>query len=96
MSCANHGFVPIYGSRLWDGLACARDVVLATSDGLLRVIGDRHYATDVLTGAAIGFGFGYGMPTLLHYAARSPRSLAGWTLSPMVGPRTGLLLAGSF
>jgi membrane-associated phospholipid phosphatase len=96
VSCANHGFVPIYGSRLWDGLACARDVVLATSDGLLRVIGDRHYATDVLTGAAIGFGFGYGMPTLLHYAARSPRSLAGWTLSPMVGPRTGLLLAGSF
>jgi membrane-associated phospholipid phosphatase len=66
VSCANHGFDPIYGSRLWDELACARDVVLATSDGLLRIIGDRHYATDVLAGAPIGFGFGYGMPTLLH------------------------------
>jgi membrane-associated phospholipid phosphatase len=96
VSCANHGFVSMYGSRLWDGLACARDVVLATGDGLLRIVGDRHYATDVLAGAAIGFGFGYGMPTLLHYAVARPRSSASWTLSPMVGPRTGVLLVGSF
>jgi membrane-associated phospholipid phosphatase len=95
-SCANHSFVPIYGSRLWDRLACARDVVLAASDGLLRIIGDRHYATDVLAGAAIGFSFGYGMPTLLHYGVVGPRSSANWVLSPMVGPRTGLVLVGSF
>jgi membrane-associated phospholipid phosphatase len=98
VSCANHGFVPLYGSRLWDGLACARDVVLATADGLLRIIGDRHYATDVLAGAAIGWSFGYGMPTLLHYgvSAAGRPSPTSWTLSPMLGPRAGLSLAGSF
>jgi membrane-associated phospholipid phosphatase len=97
VSCANHGFVSIYGSRFWDGLACARDVVLAASDGVLRIIGDRHYATDVLAGAAIGFSFGYGMPTLLHYAARSSsRPPIGWTLSPMTGARSGVVLSGRF
>jgi membrane-associated phospholipid phosphatase len=95
VSCANHGFVPIYGSAVWDKLACARDVVLATGDGVLRIVGDRHYATDVLAGAAIGFGFGFGMPTLLHYGVRQ-HSSASWTLSPMLGSRTGLVFAGSF
>jgi hypothetical protein len=88
-------FVPLYGSALWDKLACARDIVLATSDGLLRIVGDRHYATDVLAGAAIGFGFGYGMPTILHYGVRQSSS-ASWMLSPMLGSRTGLVFAGSF
>jgi membrane-associated phospholipid phosphatase len=71
---------------------------LATSDGLLRIVGDRHYATDVLAGAAIGFGFGYGMPTLLHYGVTRPGSLSSsdWVLSPMVGSRTGLVFGGSF
>jgi membrane-associated phospholipid phosphatase len=96
VSCANHAFVPIYGSRAWDGLACVRDVVLATGDGVLRIMGDRHYATDVLAGAAIGFGFGLGMPTLLHYAARRPASSGEWTVSPMVGPRTGVTLRATF
>jgi len=81
---------------LWDRLACARDVFLATADGILRIVGDRHYATDVLTGAAIGFSFGYGMPTLLHYGVSRAPSSASWTVSPMVGPRAGLMLVGSF
>jgi membrane-associated phospholipid phosphatase len=70
-------------------------VVLATADGVLRIMGDRHYATDVLTGAAIGFGFGYGVPTLLHYVARVPSSTA-WTLTPVAGSELGVALVGSF
>jgi membrane-associated phospholipid phosphatase len=95
LSCANHRFVPLYGSVVWDGVACARDVALATADGVLRIMGDRHYATDVLTGAAIGFGFGYGVPTLLHYAARV-RSSTAWTLTPVAGAQLGMALVGSF
>ncbi len=95
-SCANHQYVPIYGSRLTDSLACARDLTMATADGLLRIMGDRHYATDVLAGAAIGFAFGYGVPTLLHYRASRAPSLATWTVSPMMGRQPGLALVGSF
>jgi membrane-associated phospholipid phosphatase len=95
-SCANHGFVPLYGSRLADRLACVRDVTLATADGILRIIGDRHWTTDVLVGAAIGFGFGYGLPTLLHFRAAHGRPATSWMLSPMVGPRPGMTLVGTF
>jgi membrane-associated phospholipid phosphatase len=96
VSCANHGFLPIYGSRVWDALACARDLFLATSDGVLRIMGDRHYATDVLTGGAIGFGFGYGMPTLLHYTAHKSSFLATLTVSPLAGHQAGLAVSGLF
>lgn len=96
LSCANHQFLPLYGARIWDDLACARDLVLATSDGLLRIIGDRHWATDVLTGSAIGFAFGYGMPVLLHYTAPKKSWLGKWTVSPLVGRQPGLAIAGSF
>jgi membrane-associated phospholipid phosphatase len=100
-SCAIHGNLPLYGSRLADALACTRDLTLASADGVLRIMGDRHYATDVLVGAAIGFGFGFGQPMLLHFrggagdADRSP--LARMSVSPMLGAGTyGLVAVGPF
>ncbi|MEI9947869.1 MAG: phosphatase PAP2 family protein [Pseudomonadota bacterium] len=67
LSCAHHLHVALYGDRLADVLACVGTITLAATTGTLRVMGDRHYATDVLVGAMIGFAVGYGMPTLLHY-----------------------------
>jgi membrane-associated phospholipid phosphatase len=96
VSCANHSFLPIYGSRLGDALACARDVTLATTDGVLRIMGDRHYATDVIAGSIVGFGFGYGLPMLLHRRVSRAPSAGSWTLAPMTGERSGLVLAGTF
>jgi membrane-associated phospholipid phosphatase len=96
VSCAHHLHVPIYGSRFWDTLACVRDLFLATSDGVLRMMGDRHYLSDMLTGAAIGFGFGYGTPWLLHYRPSSDAPTVSWSVSPMMGQQMGLLLVGGF
>ncbi len=96
LSCAHHTHLPIYGSRLADALACARDLTLATTDGILRIMGDRHYLTDVLTGGAIGFTFGYGLPTLLHYAAGGRALLSAVSVAPMAGDRVGLVATGSF
>jgi membrane-associated phospholipid phosphatase len=74
---------------------------MASATGLFRVIGDRHYTTDVLIGAAIGFSIGYIYPWLLHYrfgsdaSARPPQGPKSGTLSVLPLP-TGLSLSGSF
>jgi membrane-associated phospholipid phosphatase len=39
---------------------------LAATTGLLRIVADRHYATDVLTGMLVGVGAGVAFPLLLH------------------------------
>lgn len=39
---------------------------LAVGAGTLRIVGDAHWATDVLTGAVIGTGIGIALPLLLH------------------------------
>lgn len=38
----------------------------ATAAGYLRMAGDKHYFTDVLTGAVVGSAFGLAVPRLLH------------------------------
>ena len=70
-------------------------VVTATT----RLIADRHYASDDLIGAAIGFGSGYGLPWLLHYryAAETPAEAdaRGVVLLPFVANgMIGLSAAG--
>ncbi len=97
LSCAHHLFAHVYQSAIADAFGCARDLTLATTEGLLRIMGDRHWATDVLVGGAIGFGFGFGMSSLLHYVKwkRHP-AVKAVTLTPMVGSQVGVLALGSF
>jgi membrane-associated phospholipid phosphatase len=71
-------------------MACFGAIAVATGAGTMRLVGDRHYTTDVLAGAAIGLAAGYAMPTFLHYRARArarpaeeggrPRLRVGWSL----------------
>lgn len=93
LSCAHHAYLHIYGDPTADALGCAGIITLASATATFRVLGDRHYATDVLTGAAVGFGIGYGVPALLHYAA-APRD-AGVTVAP-ASAGLGLALSGRF
>ena len=92
LSCAHHVYLHIYGDPTADALGCAGMITLGTATATLRVLGDRHYATDVLTGAVVGFGFGYGVPTLLHYAAGPMRAMA---VTPS-REGLGLALSGTF
>jgi membrane-associated phospholipid phosphatase len=97
LTCVHHAYLPIYGSKPWDTAACAESIVVAAATGVFRIVGDRHYATDVLLGAAIGFSLGYVYPWLLHYRfdaeSRASRS-ASWAVLPTVP--YGLSLAGAF
>jgi membrane-associated phospholipid phosphatase len=68
--CAHHGALPLYGGGAPDTAACGGGLTLATGVGILRLMADRHYASDVLVGGAVGFFSGYTLPVLLHYWKR--------------------------
>lgn len=99
LSCAHHLHLALYGRRELDILACSSTIALAGVTSSLRVFGDRHYLSDILVGAVIGFGAGYGLPTLLHYVnaapsqnaqSAQPLQLGAW------GPPVGPTFSGTF
>jgi len=65
--CAHHAALPLYGNDVLDVAACVEGITVATAVGVLRLMADRHYVSDVLVGGAIGVFSGYGLPVLLHY-----------------------------
>jgi membrane-associated phospholipid phosphatase len=67
LMCVHHRYLPIYGHPLADGGACALMVLATVTTAVTRVMSDRHWASDTLFGAAVGFGSGYGLPWFLHY-----------------------------
>lgn len=69
--CMNHFENELLGPP-WDALNCAGGYAVAATTASFRVLGDMHYASDVLTGALVGTIVGYGVP-LLHYRNRSAR-----------------------
>jgi membrane-associated phospholipid phosphatase len=86
--CATHIYIPLYGSGLLDGLACATSLAAASVTGILRVASDDHYMTDVLVGAGVGFSSGFLLPMLLHFEQpqKNNRVLVGviWSGGPFV------------
>jgi membrane-associated phospholipid phosphatase len=106
LSCVHHQFLPIYGGGPWDTTACVGSLVLATATGMFRIIGDRHYATDVIVGSAMGFSLGYIYPWLLHYrntgadttSAAADRAAMHWGVIPGAGGAGpyGMSVAGIF
>ena len=50
--CFQHGRLDLYGDG--DRFVCPAALAVASLTGLLRIGADRHWATDVLTGAAVG------------------------------------------
>jgi membrane-associated phospholipid phosphatase len=70
----------------------ASGLVLASVGGYLRIAADRHYATDVLTGALIGSAVGFSVPYFFHRGRD-----AGWQLVAAPAARGGLLsVSGTF
>lgn len=65
--CAHHDFLELWGGPS-DTAACVTALGLAVTASALRVPSARHYATDVLAGAASGLFAGYAVPYLLHLA----------------------------
>lgn len=65
LMCLNHEKNELLGEP-WDKITCAGGYAVASATSFFRITSDFHYATDVLTGAAVGTLIGYGVP-YFHY-----------------------------
>jgi membrane-associated phospholipid phosphatase len=73
-----------------DASSCGLATLGATVGALLRMTADKHYATDVITGALVGLALSVGLGWGLHLSDRAPLALAEELASPtppMLGPR---------
>jgi membrane-associated phospholipid phosphatase len=61
--CSHHLYLGLLGNRAADISTCVASYLGAGAAATLRIVGDNHYATDVLTGSVVG-------------AARPPRAMA--------------------
>ena len=66
--CWHHVKLGLLGAP-GDVLSCATAYAVAGTTATLRVMGDMHYATDVLTGAIVGTAVGLGVPALRSTSA---------------------------
>lgn len=97
LTCANHRYLPLWGHPLADAGACLLATGGALTTAVTRVIGDRHYASDVLLGFGVGFGVGYAVPTLLHYTRGKNLPEVSVSVSPGGGCLGACLkIAGKF
>ncbi len=63
-ACAMRASRSRRSSRL-DVVSCGGSILTACAIGALRIVSDRHYLSDVLVGAAMGFAVGYLVPRSL-------------------------------
>ncbi|HEX7663724.1 MAG TPA: phosphatase PAP2 family protein [Polyangiaceae bacterium] len=71
LTCAHHQHLPLYGGGFADLAPCLLMMGAAAATGVTRIVADRHWATDVITGWGVGAFSGYVLPSLLHYGFAS-------------------------
>lgn len=64
VTCAHHSALDLSAGKAW--IPCLSGFTTAAVTATFRIAGDMHYATDVLTGAAVGTLVGFAVPAV-HY-----------------------------
>lgn len=96
LTCMHHAHFALYESSAADAITCASAYAVATATGYLRIAADKHYATDVLTGAGYGTLVGLVVPWAFHYrAGLAIKSKRGASIQFLPGPLGGSI-AGQF
>lgn len=101
LMCLHHTSMPLFGDEAADASACIGGLTVAAMVGLLRVMSDFEYLTDVITGALVGLASGWLLPYLLHYAGGAHpelRPALSAIPAPLIGPNDtyGLQVIGIF
>jgi membrane-associated phospholipid phosphatase len=82
LTCSHHISLPMYGGNAADAAICAVALTSATTVGVMRIMADKHWWSDVIAGTTLGLATGFGLPFLLHYAPGvSPDFLGGQRLA---------------
>ena len=92
--CVHHQHLPLFGGGFADLAPCLLMIGVSVATGILRVVYDEHWASDVMVGWADGVLSGYVLPSLLHFGFGSGRpvgEIRAGTLRmvPTLLPRTG-------
>jgi membrane-associated phospholipid phosphatase len=87
LQCTEHLRLHLYGEP-WDAFACTASLSAATVTGAFRIVADRHWASDVVVGAAVGSLSGWLVPTLLRFRASSSDAATS-AIVPIVAPVAG-------
>lgn len=86
LTCAHHAYVPLYGGGAPDIISCVGMTGLALTVASMRVISDRHWASDAITGFLFGYGMGLAVP-LIHYTQTVPGAdEKGVAATPLMRP----------
>jgi membrane-associated phospholipid phosphatase len=94
LECFHHGFLDTTHTG-WGAAVCPVTIVVATGTAILRVAADRHWATDVITGALLGGGLGYAIPALHLVFAENKDKTA--VVTPAISSSyLGVSIAGRF
>jgi membrane-associated phospholipid phosphatase len=83
LTCLQHLSLGLYGGP-WDAVTCGVALTGDAAVGVLRIVSDNHWATDVVAGGAIGAAFGVGLPILVHRVRWNSRATG--RLVPIVLP----------
>jgi len=95
--CMHHANVPLYDDEGADAFACGAAVMSASIIGVLRVLADRHWATDVLIGSVVGLATGLFLPYVLHYGwDRSETDGVDFVAAPVSEAPAMFSFGGSF
>jgi membrane-associated phospholipid phosphatase len=82
LTCTQHLEMQLYGGAP-DVVACAAAATTAFAVGVLRIVADDHWASDILVGDLLGVGLGWGVPTLMHLHGHAPAiAIHGAYLTP--------------
>jgi membrane-associated phospholipid phosphatase len=98
LTCMHHAHLPLYGGGAADALACVLSFGVAAGTATLRVVGDQHFASDVLVGAGFGTLTGTLVPWLLHYrTGQMPEKPKPGEISFSIAPTAGgAVVSGGF
>jgi membrane-associated phospholipid phosphatase len=102
LTCAHHKNLPLYGGGAPDIAICVLGLAAASTTGVLRIMSDNHYSTDVLLGVGVGLLSGYALPEWLHYRSSTddgaPRGLLptfrSGTFAALLAPQLSQSYAG--
>jgi|HubBroStandDraft_6_1064221.scaffolds.fasta_scaffold87084_2 hypothetical protein len=71
--CVHHQHLPLFGGGFADLAPCLLMIGVSVATGILRVVYDEHWASDVMVGWVDGVLSGYVLPSLLHFGFGSGR-----------------------